>query len=24
MSEPPVTLDEQHRAAWDQKQRLRS
>ncbi|QUT07896.1 hypothetical protein KFK14_11205 [Sphingobium phenoxybenzoativorans] len=23
MSEPPVTLDEQHRAAWQQKQDLR-
>lgn len=24
MSEPPVTLTEKHRAAWDQKQALRS
>lgn len=23
MAEPPVSLDEQHRAAWDQKQELR-
>lgn len=23
MSEPPVTMDEQHRAAWAQKQELR-
>lgn len=23
LSEPPVTLAEQHRAAWDQKQELR-
>lgn len=24
MSEPPITMAEQHRAAWDQKQALRS
>ncbi len=24
LSEPPVSLDEQHRAAWDEKRRLRA